>query len=344
MDTPLTALVILNWNGKQLLERFLPSVVRHTPGFVQLVVADNASSDGSLEFLHRHYPEVKIISMKRNLGFAGGYNEALKQLEADYFILLNSDIKVTPDWVDPLLGLMLADPGVAACQPKILSLASRNGFEYAGASGGFIDILGYPFCRGRIFQQLEEDHGQYDHQAEVFWASGAALCIRREAFFRAGGFDERFFAHMEEVDLCWRLLHLGYRNIACPRSVVYHLGGGSLPASNPRKTFLNFRNSLFALAKNLPAHYFYPVFIARLALDWLAAVKFFFGGKWGDALAVFRAQGGFFRYFRQMRAQSRGVPGSLPPQMYRGSIVMDYYLRGVRRFSDLSFKASIARR
>ncbi len=256
--------MILNWNGKHLLGRFLPGIIKHTPPEVDIIVADNASQDDSLLFLKEHFPGIRIIEMKENQGFAGGYNKALESVDADYFILLNSDIEVSEAWIEPCISLLDAYPDVAAVQPKIRSLENKAFFEYAGAAGGFLDHFGYPFCRGRIFNHLEKDTGQYDDFGEVFWATGAAMFVRADAFRDAGGFDASFFAHMEEVDLCWRLQNSGYKIFYCPQSVVYHLGGGSLPKANPQKTFYNFRNSLWMLAKQLPPRFFYARLLPRL--------------------------------------------------------------------------------
>jgi hypothetical protein len=335
MQKPSLAIVILNWNGRHFLEKFLPGVVSHSPPAARIVVADNASTDGSLDWLKEHHPEVERIGLSRNLGYAGGYNAALRQIRADYVVLLNSDVEVSPGWVEPVLDLMEAHPQVAACQPKVLARHDRSRFEYAGAAGGFIDRLGYPFCRGRLFGALEKDLGQYDDERPVFWATGACLFVRASAFNECGGLDERFFAHMEEIDLCWRLQNRGYRVMACPRSVVYHIGGGSLPARNPAKTFLNFRNSLWMLAKNLPARHFYPTMILRLGLDKLAAAGFLLSGRPRDCLAVMRALWAFLGRLREMRRDAAGVSGKLPDTLYRKSLLWAYYVKRKRRFSEL---------
>ncbi|MCK4749664.1 MAG: glycosyltransferase family 2 protein, partial [Bacteroidales bacterium] len=247
------SIVILNWNGKEFLRQFLPKLLEHSavPG-VEIVIADNASTDGSLEFLKEEYPEIRVVIHDRNYGFSGGYNRAFEELESKYYLLLNSDIEVTPGWLSPLLERMEEDEQIAACTPKIMDYHNRLQFEYAGAAGGYLDRYGYPFCRGRIFDTLEEDRQQYDDDIEIFWGSGACLLVRSELFSQAGGLDEKFFAHMEEIDLCWRLKRLGYRIEYVARSCVYHVGGGTLPKSNPMKTFLNFRNNLLLLYKNLP--------------------------------------------------------------------------------------------
>ncbi len=343
MNSQKTALVILNWNGKHLLERFLPQVLANTPGEVQVIVADNASGDGSVDFLRSAFPAIRCIAMNENRGYAGGYNEALRQVEADFYVLLNSDASVKAGWTEPCLKILREDPGVAAVQPKLLSLEEPDRFDYAGAAGGYLDFLGYPFCRGRIFHTVEEDQGQYDGMQEIFWASGAALFVRAKAFHEASGFDARFFAHMEEIDLCWRLQNRGCRIMACPQSVVFHLGGGSLPASSPQKTFLNFRNSLWMVTRNMPRKHFRRRMAARLMLDQLAAISFLFKGKPSDCLAVWRAHLALCKNYRELRRESLDVPEELPTRIYRRSIVMDYFLRRRKRFSDLFFRASKAR-
>ncbi len=341
---PRTAVIILNWNGKDLLERFLPGIIKHTPANTKIIVADNGSQDHSLEYLADNFPLVRTIALEKNYGFAGGYNRALCQVDADYYVLLNSDMKVSEKWLEPCIGLLEEHPDVAACQPKIRALRAPEYFEHAGAGGGFVDHFGYPFCRGRIFASLERDEGQYDDAGRIFWATGAALFLRAKAFYEAGGFDESFFAHMEEVDLCWRLQNLGYHIMTCPRSVVYHLGGGSLPSSSSRKTYLNFRNSLWMLAKNLPCRHFYPRIIVRFFLDGIAAVKFLLQGQAKDALAVGRAHMAFVWRFRKMRKSSRDLPKTLPGLLYKRSIVIDYFLFSRKYFSDLRFNASRANR
>ncbi len=338
MKGPHTAVVILNWNGKSFLEKFLPGVVKHCPDFARVVVADNASTDDSVSFLKENYPDVEIVALEKNHGYAGGYNAALRRVKADYYVLLNSDIEVSPQWIPPVIQLMEKDPSIAACQPKILDFDQRAIFEYAGASGGYLDKFGYPFCRGRLFNIMERDSGQYDGEAEVFWASGACMFIRADAFHSAGGFDERFFAHMEEIDLCWRLKNKGYRIMACPGSVVYHVGGGTLPKSNPRKTFLNFRNSLWLIAKNLPARYFYIYIIFRLALDEMAAARFLFGGQFRDFLAVYKAHLAFVLKWRSMRRESRDLPPKLPCRLYKRSIALDFFLGGKKYYNQLKKK------
>ncbi len=342
MPVPSVAVVVLNWNGKALLERFLPAVLLHTPADAEVVVVDNGSTDASLLLLQESFPGVKVVALDKNHGFAGGYNRGLAQLTADYFVLLNSDVLVTDGWLEPCIALLESNPDVVACQPNIRSLTSPSSFDYAGAAGGFVDILGYPFCRGRLFDHIEKDDGQYDFDCEIGWATGAALCIQSGPFFEAGGFDESFFAHMEEVDLCWRLQIKGYRLMACSSAVVFHQGAASLPTSNPQKTFLNFRNSLWMLAKNLPGRFFYPLILVRLMLDEVAVVRFFAQGKFREGLAVWRAHLAFFRRLYQLRTRYAECK-ALPASLYRGSIVAGYYLFGKKRFMDLSFRASRAK-
>jgi GT2 family glycosyltransferase len=334
------AVVILNWNGINFLRKFLPSVLRHS-GEAGIVVADNASSDGSLEMLTREFPGVRQVVNKSNLGFAGGYNEALRHVDAEYFILLNSDVEVTAGWISPVIGMMDKDPSIAACQPKVLAYNDKSSFEYAGAAGGFIDKLGYPFCRGRLFDSLEKDEGQYDDARRIFWATGACMFVRAAAFNEVGGFDESFFAHMEEIDLCWRLQRAGGSVWYCPGSAVYHVGGGTLHKSNPHKTYLNFRNNLMMLYKNLSRKEFEKVILPRTIFDFLAAVKFFFSsGGWKEARAVWEAH----RDFNKMREKLRQLKADQDPDgsftasvVYPKSILRDYYLGGKRKFSQLGF-------
>ena len=250
---PTIAIVILNWNGRKYLEQFLPSVLASTYAGKEIIVADNASTDDSIAFLSGYYPQVRVITLDRNYGFAGGYNQALKQVDSDYYVLLNSDVEVEPGWIEPILELMESDHSIGVCQPKIKMFANRELFEYAGAAGGWLDFLGYPFARGRVFDVCEQDRGQYDAAGPVFWASGAAMFVRAALYHRLGGLDGYFFAHQEEIDFCWRLQLADYKVYTCPQSVVYHVGGGTLPKGNERKVFLNFRNNLIMLAKNLPA-------------------------------------------------------------------------------------------
>jgi len=329
----------LNWNGRQFLEKFLPGVIRHSSHIAELVVADNDSTDGSLEFLNQNFPSVTVIRNAVNGGFAKGYNDALALVESDYYILLNSDIEVTANWIEPVIEMMESDRLIAACQPKLRAYSDPTRFEYAGASGGFIDHLGYPFCRGRIFQVLEEDQGQYDEPTEVFWATGACLFVRAEIFHRFGGFDNDFFAHMEEIDLCWRLKNAGYRIMVCPQSVVYHVGGGTLPKKSSLKTYLNFRNNLILLFKNIPSENIVRVFMTRLVLDWIAGFKFLFQGGLLDFFAVARAHAYFLFHLRSQLKKRRMISQSQVSAIYRRSLVIEHFLRKKKHFSDLDLSA-----
>lgn len=327
------AVVILNWNGKSYLEKFLPSVIDNSPE-AMIYVADNASSDGSLPFLKENFPTVKLIDNKKNYGFAGGYNKALKDLREEFFVLLNSDVEVTPNWLQPLIELLDLNKEVAAVQPKILSYNDKTSFEYAGAAGGFIDKNGFPFCRGRIFDTLEKDNGQYDLAEEIFWATGACLFIRSKVYKELDGLDADFFAHMEEIDLCWRMKRAGYKIMVQPKSVVYHVGGGTLPKSNPFKTFLNFRNGLELLAKNLPKNQLFLGIFTRLVWDGLAGIKFLLSGQFKDCAAVIRAHFAFYGRLRTTLSKRSGNYMWVKGQ-YSGNIVIDYFLKGKKKFSDL---------
>lgn len=333
-----TAIVILNWNGKKFLEMFLPKVVETSRNLADVYVADNGSSDDSVNFLKTRFPQVHIIEHGVNIGFSAGYNRALQQIKADYFVLLNSDIEVTDNWIEPVITLMENDPEIAASQPKVLSYFNRNYFEYAGAAGGFIDRYGYPFCRGRIFQSIEEDLGQYDDQTEIFWATGACLFVRANLYFEAGGLDDDFFAHMEEIDLCWRLKHMGYKVMFCGKSVVYHIGGGSLDKSAPRKTYLNIRNNSTLLYKNLPENDLYQVFIARFFLDLMAAFKFLVDGGFKHFLAVARAHIGFYFSYKKNRSKRNRIVHRQVSQIYKGNIAIDHFLKRKMKFSELDPK------
>jgi GT2 family glycosyltransferase len=332
---PKAAVVILNWNGKQFLEKFLGTVVDCSEKEADVYVADNASHDGSVEYIQEAFPTVKLIRHRSNLGFTGGYNEALKQIKADYYILLNSDIEVTPGWITPVLRLMESDPKIAACQPKLLDYYHRDKFEYAGASGGFIDKYGYPFCRGRMFQTLEEDKGQYNDTVDVFWATGACFFVRSKVFHELGGFDNRFFAHMEEIDFCWRAKNSGYRIMVCPKSMVYHIGGGTLPKQSWRKTYLNIRNNNIMLFKNLPSNRFFPVLLLRLVLDGLASVKFFIDGGFRNLLAVVRAHWQFFGMIPQLTRERKDITRKEAPEVFQKSVVAAYFIRHKKTFSVL---------
>lgn len=330
------AVVILNWNGKSFLEKFLPSVIACNPDYAHIFIADNGSTDTSEQFIRQHYPQISWLPLGKNNGYTGGYNLALKQIEASYYILLNSDIEVTPGWIDPVIALMDADERVAACQPRILSWHQRDHFEYAGAAGGFIDLYGYPFCRGRMFDTLEQDLGQYNDPIEIFWATGACMFVRADDFHRTGAFDQDFFAHMEEIDLCWRLKRRGKKIMICPDSIIYHVGGGTLPKNNPRKTFLNFRNNLLLLAKNLPAPLFYPLLAKRMLLDQVAAFKFLSNGSLKDFKAVYKALISAATLYRIKRRQGREIPYTPVEQVYGNSIVVEYFIRNKKKFSQLN--------
>jgi GT2 family glycosyltransferase len=333
-----TAVVILNWNGKKFLENFLPGINTSLPADAALIIADNASTDDSVEFLKQNYPQVRIIINSENGGFAKGYNDALSRIEAQYFVLLNSDIEVRGKWIEPVISLFETNTEIAAIQPKILSYHEPEKFEYAGASGGFIDTFGYPFCRGRIFQHLENDNNQYNDNTEVFWATGACLFIRSDIYKKVGGLDNDFFAHMEEIDLCWRIKNLGYKIMVCPESEVFHVGGGTLPKKSWKKTYLNMRNNNIMLLKNLPKRYLIPIFFSRFILDWVAAFKFLFDGGWMDFGAVIRAQFSFIKSIPktiQKRHQYKRRPVSC---VYKGNIVLEYFLLRRTTFEKLNFK------
>lgn len=341
-----TAVVILNWNGRKWLEQFLPSVVRRTPN-AEIIVADNGSSDDSMAWLAANHPSVRCIALGANHGFAGGYNRALGQVKADRFLLLNSDVEVAPGWLDALNRYMDAHPGMAACQPKVLSHGNRTHFEHAGAAGGFIDRNGYPFCRGRIFEITEEDHGQYDDEREVFWATGACLLVRSDAFHAAGGFDEQLFAHMEEIDLCWRLRRTGWSIGYTSSATVYHVGGGALGYSSPRKTYLNFRNSLIVLTKNLQHGWSWGWLMRRLVLDWFAALKFLLEGHGAHTLQVLRAHWHYFLRLPRVLKQRRELEASeRSPDltgMYHRSIAFDRFILKWKKFEQLDQEDFVAR-
>ena len=308
---PKTAIVILNWNGAKMLRQYLPSVLQYSRDEATVYVADNASADDSLELLRQHFPEVQLILLEKNWGFADGYNKALAQIDAEYYLLLNSDIEVTHHWLTPLVEFMDSHPDVAACQPKLLSIFERDKFEYAGACGGYLDRYGYPFCRGRLFETVENDDGQYDTPAEVLWATGAALLVRARIYNNVGGLDGRFFAHNEEIDLCWRIRLLGYKIYCLPDSVIYHVGGGTLPKSNPMKTFLNFRNNLTMLYKCLPQSELRHVMRWRWWLDYLAAWEMLLlKHNLGDFRAVYRARRAFKRWRKDFEADRRQIQQS----------------------------------
>ncbi len=330
-------IVILNWNGADHLRRFLPSVVATTPADVEVVVADNGSTDNSITLLTHEFPSVRIVRLDKNYGFAGGYNRALQQIEADFYILLNSDIETTDGWLDPILHELEHNPDVAVVAPKLRACCAPEKFEYAGASGGYLDFLGYPFCRGRILRHVEIDKGQYDDSRDLFWVSGAAFCCRADVFHALGGFDEEFFAHMEEIDLCWRMQLAGYRVRIVPTSVVYHLGGGTLQTDSPRKVFFNHRNNLTMLFKCAPPMQRITVAIIRPFLDLLAAFSYLAQGQHANFRAVFQAYRDFIRWHGMLAKKRRSIRRNRKSEaagIYRGSIVLRY-LFGQRTFNNL---------
>jgi GT2 family glycosyltransferase len=334
------AIVILNWNGAKMLAQYLPNVLNYSREEATVYVADNASTDESLELLRRDFPECQLIVLEQNWGFAEGYNKALAQIDAEYYLLLNSDIEVTHHWLTPLVEFMDTHADVAACQPKLLSIYDKDMFEYAGASGGYLDRYGYPFCRGRIFDTVEEDNGQYDYATQVLWATGAALMIRASDYWDCGGLDGRFFAHNEEIDLCWRLCIRGRKVYCLPESYVYHVGGGTLPKSNPMKTFLNFRNNLTMLYKCLPDDELKHVMRWRWFLDYLAAFEMLLLKRnWGDFCAVFRARRAFRRWRSDFDADRHAIQSSRTggDAVVRRpfSLLWQYYVKGRKHFSDL---------
>ena len=334
-----TAIVILNWNGVEMLTRFLPNVLDYSRGEAVVYVADNASTDNSLEVLKMHFPEVRVIVLEKNWGFAEGYNRALGQIDAEYYVLLNSDVEVSHHWLTPLIEFMDNHADVAACQPKLLSLKNRDAFEYAGACGGFIDRYGYPFCRGRIFDTVESDDGQYDYAAEVLWATGACMVVRASDFKEAGGFDARFFAHSEEIDLCWRMRLMGKKIYCIPDSFVYHIGGGTLPKNNPMKTYLNFRNNLTMLYKNLPDGELRHVMRVRLILDYVAAFQALLSGRVGDFKAIINGRKAFKKWLPEYREVRREVQGRRVVRdvtgVYRHSILWQYYAKGHKKYAEI---------
>lgn len=337
------AIVILNWNGKEMLRRYLPSVLRYSCKEAVVYVADNASTDGSLDMLRQEFSACRLIGFDRNWGFAEGYNKALAQVDAEYYLLLNSDIEVTHHWLTPMIEFMDNHNEVAACQPKLLSMSDRDSFEYAGASGGLIDRYGYPFCRGRIFDTVERDDGQYDYQQEILWATGAALMIRSADYWAVGGLDGRFFAHNEEIDLCWRLGIRGRKVCCIPESSVFHVGGGTLPKSNPMKTYLNFRNNLTMLYKCLPDEELRHVMRMRWFLDYLAAFEMLvLKRSWGDFKAVFRARHAFRKWKHEFRADREAIQKSRTAGEVVGycrfSILWQYYVEGKKMYSELPLK------
>lgn len=333
------AIVILNWNGAHMMRTYLPTVIKNSPE-AEVIIADNASSDNSLKMLASDFPEIRTIVLDKNYGFAEGYNKAFKQVEAEYYLLLNSDVDVPEGWLAPLLDFMESHPEAAACQPKLRAIKDRDSFEYAGAAGGFIDKYGYPFCRGRIFETVEKDHGQYDRNMEILWATGACMMVRSKDYWDAGGLDGRFFAHNEEIDLCWRIRLLGRKIYCVTDSVAFHLGGGTLPKGNPRKTFLNFRNNLTMLYKNLPDSELHHVMRIRFFLDWLAAFQMLILGRsLGDFKAVIQGRREFNRWKHDFDNDRKHIQATRKvnriPEIFEKSLLWQYYAKGKKLFSQL---------
>jgi len=335
-----TAIVILNWNGEKYLQQFLPVLIENTNiKGVDIIVADNASTDASLQVLKKNFPTIRTIVLDKNYGFAGGYNKALEQVEADYFVLLNSDVEVTVNWLQPMLEYLNTHKEVAACQPKIRSYYQQTSFEHAGAAGGYIDRYGFPFCRGRMLGYAEEDKGQYDTITDIFWATGACLLIRSEVYRKVGGLDDDFFAHMEEIDLCWRMKSRGYRIVCVPESVVYHVGGGALGYESPYKTYLNFRNNLLMLYKNLPVELLDKTMKLRFIFDCVAALQLFISGKPKNASGVFKARRDFKKmlpdFVTKRKENMLNSTNDMTTSIFQKSIILEYYLKGKKTFSEL---------
>ena len=330
------AVAILNWNGLHHLKEFLPSVVINSAE-ANIYLIDNGSTDNAVEWVKQTYPVVSIVALDANYGFCEGYNKGLSSLSEEFFILLNSDVEVTAGWLIPLQQLLTSNANIAACQPKLLDYKNKTAFEYAGGAGGFIDYLGVPFCKGRILQSLEEDKGQYNTPMPIHWASGAAIMIRSSLFKQVGGFDSRFFAHMEEIDLCWRLRIMGFQIYSCPQSIVYHLGGGTLNKSNPRKTFLNVRNNLMMLSKNLPASKSWRILFQKLLFDGLAGIVFLFQGKWKDTLAIIKGHFAFYTMGKPKKEHGANESGKMEAYLMHKqySIVYKYYRSHIKFFQDL---------
>ncbi|MBV9986384.1 MAG: glycosyltransferase family 2 protein [Chitinophagaceae bacterium] len=336
MSVPQVAVVILNYNGRKHLEQFLPSILASVYDNLRVIVADNASTDDSIDFLHRHYPQLELLTHPANEGFAGGYNWALKRVEAEYYVLLNSDVEVTPGWIQPIISLMESDLRIAACQPKLLAWRNPDCFEYAGAAGGWIDSFGYPFSRGRVFDVCEKDEHQYEQTAPVFWASGAAMFVRATVYHELGGLDSSFFAHQEEIDLCWRMQLAGYTVMSCPQSVVYHVGAGTLPRGG-RKVYLNFRNNLMMLCKNLPWYEKLWKIPVRITLDAVSAWKGLLGGDRAFFVAIVQAHWGLLRWmlFNPQRPTRRRRPMRELAGVYHGMLVWDYFINKRTRFTEI---------
>ena len=335
-------IIILNWNGKEHLASFLPSVVQHS-GEHDIVVVDNNSTDDSVEFLTSNYPKIKQVHNTSNGGFAKGYNQGLEQIKGEYevYVLLNSDVEVTANWLEPILDKMSQDEAVVACQPKILAYKSKTQFEHAGAAGGFIDKNGYPFCRGRIFEEIEEDKGQYNQEQEIFWATGACMFVSSEVFHEVGGFDDSYFAHMEEIDLCWRMKLHGYKIMAIPSSTVYHLGGGTLNYMSPRKVYLNFRNSLFTLYKNYRGNFLIGKITWRFLLDYIAFVAFIANGDFKASVQILKAQSHFLGKIPEMKQKRQELKRATKDidfnesGFYNRSIVFTHFIKRKKHFSEI---------
>lgn len=334
------AVLVLNWNGRTLLQQFLPSWLAHIPDYADLIIVDNGSTDDSVSFLQEHYRDVHLLAFEENLGFAGGYNRAIEELDYQTVILLNSDVELTSGWLDQPMQLLNSSPEIAAVQPTLRAQRSPKDFEYAGAAGGFIDRLGYPFCRGRIFDTIEEDRGQYADSVDLFWASGACLIIRRAVYREVGGLDTLFFAHQEEIDLCWRLNARGWRIVSAPQSIVYHVGGASLSADSPRKVFLNFRNNLLMIYKNLPAPTLHRVLFARMILDLVAMLVYLLRLRPGQAASVLKGWRCFLikrqRYESTRQENLKKTVRPISPELMKPySLLFQYYFKGRKRYSDL---------
>lgn len=343
IEGPKVAVVVLNYNGEHLLPKFLPSVYNSTYTNLRLILADNASTDNSVEWVKTNLPKFEIIINENNAGFAEGYQKVLTQIkDVDYYILLNSDVEVTENWIEPVIKLLESDSKIAIAQPKILSYVEKEKFEYAGAAGGYIDRFGYPFCKGRIFDTIEPDEKQYDKNTEIFWASGAALFIKAELYHKSGGLDIDYFAHMEEIDLCWRIKNMGYKVYACNESIVYHLGGATLHESNPRKTYLNFRNSLITLRKNLPLHKSFGIIFIRHILDFIQLIRFLLSGKFKHAFAINRAHYDFLisqaTWYSKRKKLIKLFKNPNSNGLYNRSIVYDYFVLRKKKFMDLNPK------
>ena len=334
---PLVSIVILNWNGQKYLEQFLPFVMASTYSNFRVVVADNASTDDSIPFLQSYYPLIKILELRKNYGFARGYNEALKNVEGDYYVLLNSDVEVMPSWIEPVIEMMEVNKSIGACQPKLLQQQNKDHFEYSGACGGWLDRLGYPFARGRIFDVCEPDRGQYDDPAPIFWASGAAMFVRAGLYHELGGLDDYFFAHQEEIDFCWRLQRKGYLVYSCPASVVYHVGGATLPKGNSKKVFLNFRNNLVMMAKNMPAGEAICKISYRFILDAVSAVKSLLTGEGKYFVAVFRAHMAFLGWLFSGKKSKVELPkrGVTLHGYLKKSVVWSHFVEGKKTFAEI---------